>query len=84
MGFDQGDDEDNVAWFQSYNLLTAKPVIFAANVAEDDLSDDGASNSGVQAVREFAEKNGSEVFVRSERRSQTPHCRAGICGEERQ
>ncbi len=47
----------------SYNLLTAKPVIFAANVAEDDLPDDGASNQGVSKVREFAQENGSEVFV---------------------
>ena len=40
-----------------------KPVIFAANVAEDDLADDGASNPGVQAVREYAAKEGFEVFV---------------------
>ncbi len=63
MSFEVGEDEDDVAWFASYNLLTAKPVIFAANVAEDDLPDDGASNGGVQAVRKFAAENGSEVFV---------------------
>lgn len=56
-------DEDEEAWFASYNLLTAKPVIFAANVGEDDLADDGASNPGVEAVRKFAAENGSEVFV---------------------
>ena len=27
---------------ETYNLLTWKPVIYAANVAEDDLADDGA------------------------------------------
>jgi len=63
LNFEAGDDEDENEWFRSYNLLTAKPVIFAANVAEDDLSDDGASNAGVQAVRKFAAENGSEVFV---------------------
>ena len=47
----------------SYNLLTYKPVIYAANVSEDDLADDGASNAGVQAVREYAAKEESEVFV---------------------
>ena len=57
------DDEDEQAWLASYNLLTYKPVIFAANVAEDDLASDGADNEGVQAVREFAAENGSEVFV---------------------
>ncbi len=61
--FEIGDDEDHAAWFASYNLLTAKPVIFAANVAEDDLADDGAENGGVKKVRDFAAENGSEVFV---------------------
>ncbi|HOO79470.1 MAG TPA: redox-regulated ATPase YchF [Lachnospiraceae bacterium] len=56
-------DEDEEAWFASYNLLTAKPVIYAANVAEDDLADDGADNAGVAAVREYAKSEGSEVFV---------------------
>ena len=37
-------------------------MIFAANVGEDDLSDDGASNPHVQAVRKFAAENDS-VFV---------------------
>ena len=46
-----------------YNLLTYKPVIYAANVAEDDLADDGASNAGVEAVREYAKEEQSEVFV---------------------
>ena len=50
-------------WLKSYNLLTYKPVIYAANVSEDDLADDGASNAGVQAVREYAAKEESEVFV---------------------
>ena len=57
------DDEDEQAWLASYNLLTYKPVIFAANVAEEDLANDGADNTGVQAVRGFAAENGCEVFV---------------------
>ncbi len=57
------EDEDEEALFASYNLLTAKPVIFAANVAEDELADDAVNNAGVKAVREFAEETGSEVFV---------------------
>ncbi len=56
-------DEDEQAWMASYNLLTAKPVIFAANVSEDDLADDGAGNDYVNKVREFAKANNSEVFV---------------------
>lgn len=57
------DDEDELVLLRSYNLLTYKPVIYAANVAEDDLADDGASNSMVASVREFAKGEDSEVFV---------------------
>lgn len=57
------EDEDEIAWLAEYNLLTSKPVIFAANVAEDDLADDGASNDYVAEVRKFAEATNSEVFV---------------------
>ena len=56
-------DDDETALLASYNLLTYKPVIFAANVAESDLADDGASNENVQKVREFAASEGFEVFV---------------------
>ncbi|MBP5198680.1 MAG: redox-regulated ATPase YchF, partial [Lachnospiraceae bacterium] len=56
-------DEDELALMKEYNLLTYKPVIYAANVAEDDLADDGESNEMVSKVREFAKGEGSEVFV---------------------
>lgn len=57
------EDDDMKALMATYDLLTAKPVIYAANVSEDDLADDGASNKYVQAVREYAAKEGSEVFA---------------------
>lgn len=56
-------DEDEEAFFGEYNLLTAKKVIYAANVKEDDLADDGANNTHVAAVRAFAKEEDSEVFV---------------------
>ena len=61
--FELGEDEDEQKWFKEYNLLTAKPVIYAANVSEDDLADDGASNAYVQKVREHAKEEACEVFV---------------------
>ena len=61
--FEVPEDEDMEEWFNSYNLLTAKPTIYAANVSEDDLADDGANNPYVQAVREKAKEENSEVFV---------------------
>ena len=57
------EDDDQRAFINSLNLLTWKPVIFAANVNEDHLEDDGASNPYVQKVREFAAANDSQVFV---------------------
>ena len=41
--FEEADDEEEQAWLESYNLLTYKPVIYAANVSEDDLADDAAN-----------------------------------------
>ena len=56
-------DEDEQLWMTGYNLLTAKKVIYAANVSEEDLTDDGASNAYVQKVRALAEGEDCEVFV---------------------
>ena len=55
--------EDEEAWMGTYNLLTWKPVIYAENVAEDELADDGASNPHVKAVKDYAVQQNSEVFV---------------------
>lgn len=57
------DDEDEQIWMNEYNLLTYKPVIFAANVNEDDMADDGASNDNVQKVKAYAKEFDAEVFV---------------------
>lgn len=57
------EDEDEAALFAELNMLTGKPVIFAANVAEDDLADDGESNEMVKKVKAYAKEDGSQVFV---------------------
>ena len=62
ISFDAGDDDKN-AFIDTLDLLTRKPVIYAANVSEDSVADDGASNAYVQKVREYAAENGSGVFV---------------------
>ncbi|MEZ3425743.1 MAG: redox-regulated ATPase YchF [Lachnospiraceae bacterium] len=56
-------DDEEAELLESFNLLTYKPVIYAANVAEEDLADDAAGNSNVSKVREYAKSEGSEVFV---------------------
>lgn len=55
------DGEDEESWMAEYNLLTRKPVIFAANVAEDEVADDD-DNEYVKAVREYAKEYNSGVF----------------------
>lgn len=60
-------DEDEESFIFSLNLLTNKPVLYAANVGEEDLKDDGASNPHVTAVRELADKGDAKVFVISAR-----------------
>lgn len=57
------EDEDQEGYMKEYNLLTYKPVIYAANVSEDDLADDAQSNPHVRKVREYAKETGSEVFA---------------------
>ena len=57
------DNEDDYAFVNSLDLLTAKPVLYAANVVEDDLANDGADNAHVQAVRKYAAEQNSEIFV---------------------
>ena len=58
---DLTNDEKEIV--KSFNLLSSKPVIYVANVSEDDLADDGNSNAFVGAVRKFAAEENSEVVV---------------------
>ena len=57
--------DEEAAFVKSLDLLTYKPVIYAANVSEDDAA--GDDNEYVRAVKEYAEKEGSEVVVISAR-----------------
>ena len=56
-------DEDEAAFVKSLDLLTYKPVIYAANVSEDDAADDAEENEYVKAVREIADAEGSQVVI---------------------
>ncbi len=54
-------DDEEAAFVKSLDLLSYKPVIYAANVSEEDAA--GEDNEYVKAVREYAEKEGSGVVV---------------------
>jgi ribosome-binding ATPase len=55
-------DEERVAW-RELGLLTDKPVLYAANVAEEDLLADPAGGPRADAVRAIADKAGAGVVV---------------------
>ena len=55
--------EEEQEFVKSLFLLTAKPVIYAANVAETDLGKDEDELPFVRAVKEFAKAEGAGVIV---------------------
>lgn len=57
---DLSDEEKTI--LKSYNLLSTKPIIYCANVNEDDVND-YSKNKYVQKVIEYAKDQGSEVVV---------------------
>jgi GTP-binding protein YchF len=52
--------EEETLVFRSLNLLTAKPVLYAANVAEDQITD---GNAFVTALRTAVERNGEQAEI---------------------
>lgn len=56
-------EKDERILVESFNLLTAKPVLYACNVDENDLKNDGETNPFVQEVRDLALLEHNSVFV---------------------
>ncbi|HML36642.1 MAG TPA: redox-regulated ATPase YchF, partial [Bacillota bacterium] len=54
--------EEEAEFVRSLDLLSYKPIIYAANVSEDEAASD-ADNEYVAAVRKFAASEGSDVVV---------------------
>ncbi|MBP3381050.1 MAG: redox-regulated ATPase YchF [Clostridia bacterium] len=56
-------DEDEKAFMNTLTLLTAKPIIYAANLSEDDFTGDGPeANENYQKVAKAAKEEGAEVL----------------------
>ena len=53
-------NEDEEKLLKSFNLLTKKPLIYAANVKENEIN---TGNDYVEKVKEYAQKENSEVVV---------------------
>lgn len=56
---DMNDDEKQL--LQQYFLITSKPVLYAANISEDDLVNGYENNALVNKVKEYAAAENSEV-----------------------
>ncbi len=52
---------DELERMKSFPLLSTKPVLYVANVSEDDLHDE--DNEMVSQVKEYASQNGSQVVT---------------------
>ena len=59
--------DDEMAIMKEISLISMKPVIYAANVAEDDFSKGIENNEFVNRVKELAAKEGSQVMPVSAR-----------------
>ena len=54
-------DEEDYKYVKAFNFLTHKPIIYMANINEDDLVNDG--NMYVDQVREYANKENANVIT---------------------
>ena len=55
-------DEDEAAILNTIDLLTSKPIIYAANMSEDDFAAGVEDNEYLRLVKEIADKEGSQVL----------------------
>ena len=54
-------DDEELEAIKSYNLITLKPMIYVANVSEEDIMNGG--NSYYERVCDYAKEEGSEVVM---------------------
>lgn len=52
--------EDDLKTLKAFNLLTMKPIIYVANIKEDEI---GCDNNYVKDLKEYVKKDNSEVIV---------------------
>ena len=54
---------DELAWIDESRLLTLKPVIYVANISEDEVSGGYLENMGYQKLSDHAASEGSEIIA---------------------
>jgi GTP-binding protein YchF len=58
-----GLDADEVAWIEEFRLLTLKPIIYVANISEDEVGGEYINNEGYQKLKAHADAEGSEIIA---------------------
>jgi GTP-binding protein YchF len=58
-----GLDKEEIALIDESRLLTLKPTIYVANIAEDEVGGDYENNEGYQKLKAHAESEGSEIIA---------------------
>ena len=54
---------DELAWIEESRLLTLKPIIYVANISEDEVGGSYAENAGYLKLSEHAASEGSEIIA---------------------
>ena len=58
-----GLDSEERAWLDEARLLTLKPIIYVANISEDEVAGDYVNNIGYQKLKAHADSEGSEIIA---------------------
>lgn len=56
-------DDSEKAILKNFSLLSVKPIIYVANVNEDDMLDEGKNNEYVKVLDDFAKQENSGIVV---------------------
>ncbi|MBZ9688052.1 redox-regulated ATPase YchF [Clostridium estertheticum] len=56
-------NEEESVFVNTLFLITSKPVLYAANISEEDLVSGNSENAMVKSVKEFAANENSEVII---------------------
>ena len=57
------EDAEDLKLVESFTLITQKPMMYAANVSEDEIGKDPTPGSPLEAVTKFAKEDNSPIFV---------------------
>ena len=58
-----GLEADELAWIEESRLLTLKPIIYVANISEDEVDGSYENNEGYLKLKARAESEGSEIIA---------------------